>query len=276
MAPWISWLTRLILALPLSFGSVAAPATTPAPHGVAAVAHHRHLRGADISWPNCRRGLGIKHRHTKNEPMPEPNARFVIVGVTNGPGFHPNPCLAAELAWVADHDRLLGGYALTTYPTTAQIDAYGGSGPYPTRTARGRLRNAAYAEATYNINTIAHVGMVVPMLWVDVEPYPFWGWSASHRANRAVISTVIRRYREAGHRVGIYTYANGWKSVAGSWRLPGIPTWSTAGQGTRHQAKAMCTSGPSGGTTWVAQWYTADQDFDLLCPSAPGKAKLFS
>jgi hypothetical protein len=261
VVPSLAALARVLAALPLVVSATCAAST--AGHR-AATSRHPLVLGADISWPNCPKGEGIKHRRTKGEPMPGPDASFVIVGLTNGPGFHPNPCLADQLRWVRRHGRWLGGYALTTYPTSRQVQAYGG------------LHAAAYAEATYNIDTIAHVGMSVPMIWVDVEPYPFWPWSSSHRANRAVIRTVIRRYRDAGHRVGIYTYANGWREVVGHWRLPKIPTWSTAGQGTRHQARRMCTLGPSGGTTWVAQWYTTDQDFDLLCAAAPAKSKVFT
>ncbi|MBV9871237.1 MAG: hypothetical protein JO214_11500 [Frankiaceae bacterium] len=281
MAPWLTLLTRLAAAVPLAVSATtcAAPhvVTHPhAPHASSTPSHHKLFRGADISWPNCPKGTGIKHRHGKNEPMPERNARFVIVGVTNGPGFHPNPCLSGELRWVALHHRWLGGYAMTTYPTTADIAAYGSKGPYDDTTATGRLRNTARAEATFNINTIARHKMDVPMLWVDVEPYPFWPWSSSHRANRAVVRAVIKRYRAAGHTVGIYTYLNGWHEVVGNWRLPHVPAWSTAGQGTRKQAKRMCTRGPSGGPTWVTQWYTLHQDFDLLCRAAPAKSEVLT
>jgi hypothetical protein len=282
MTGWPTRIMRLGAMIPLAVTASTcsaaqlhhAVAKAPVQHSTGA--RHRIVHGADISWPNCPKGEGIKHRRTKNEPMPGPDATFVIVGVTNGPGFHPNPCLASQLRWVRRHHRWLGGYALTTYPTAADIAAYGAKGPYDASTPRGRLQNAAAAEATFNINTIAHVKMAVPMLWVDVEPYPFWPWSRSHAANRAVVRAVIKRYREADHRVGIYTYLNGWHQVVGNWNLPSIPTWTTVGQLHQHQARLSCTHGPSGGPAWIAQWYTVNQDFDLRCPTAPSMAEVFT
>ena len=29
--------------------------------------------------------------------MPVDEARYVIIGLTNGPGFYPNPCLASQV-----------------------------------------------------------------------------------------------------------------------------------------------------------------------------------
>lgn len=199
--------------------------------------------------------------------MPTRDARFVVVGVTNGPGFHPNPCLADQLAWVTAHHRLLAAYAMTTYPHHKKVAAYGNDGPYDATTARGRLRNAAYAEATYNLSTMSAVAMTVPMIWVDVEPYPVSSWSKNHRANRAVISSVIRAYRDAGYAIGIYTYLNGWRTVVGSWRLPSVPTWSTVGSGKAAHARHNCGRGPSGGRDWLMQWWTKHRDHDLLCPA---------
>jgi hypothetical protein len=227
------------------------------------------LRGADVSWPNCPKGEGIPSRRSKGEPMPRPSARFVVVGLTNGPGFHPNPCIARQLGWVADHHRQLGAYAMTTYPTARQIRRNSHAGPFVGTGRRAALRNTGYAEAIFNIRTMSRVGLQVPMIWVDVEPYPVAPWTGHHRLNRAVVSGAIRGYRAAGHQVGIYTYANGWRAVVGSWRLDRYPTWATAGHRKARQARAMCTYGPSGGPTWLAQWYTPHRDYDLTCPAAP-------
>ncbi|HWC35584.1 MAG TPA: hypothetical protein VG650_12270 [Mycobacteriales bacterium] len=225
------------------------------------------VHGADISWPNCPKGMGIPSRRTEGQPMPTRDASFVVVGLTNGPGFYPNPCLGDQLRWVATHHRLLAAYAMTTYPRKRQIRAYGGDGPYDATTARGALRNAAYAEASYNLATMSAADMTVPMIWVDVEPYPVSPWSKSHRANRAVVSSVISAYTAAGYRVGIYTYLNGWRTVVGSWQLPGLPTWSTVGSGRPGHARHACGRGPSGGSDWVMQWWSRHRDKDLICPA---------
>lgn len=293
MAALLILLLQLALVIPVTVattvhGTAVTTAVAPPPPAAHRSAHattatavpaarrvRPSLRGADISWPNCPKGEGIPQRRTKGEPMPERHARFVVVGLTNGPGFSPNPCLARELAWVHAHHRLLAAYAMTTYPNARQIRQHQYTGPYDGSRTSGRLRNAGYAEASYNVRELVLAAMTVPMVWIDVEPYPTFPWSGSHRANRAIIRGAIRGYRDAGYPVGIYTYANGWAQVVGSWRLPGLPTWTTAGHGGARQARAMCHRGPSGGRTWLSQWYTTHRDYDLTCPGAPRRNHLF-
>ena len=90
------------------------------------------LTGGDVSWPNCPRGMGIPSRRSEGHPMPLDSAAFVVVGLTNGPGFVANPCLAAQVGWVQAQHRWLGAYAMTTFPSAAERAAYGGSGPWAT------------------------------------------------------------------------------------------------------------------------------------------------
>jgi len=211
--------------------------------------------------------MGIKKRRTEGQPMPTTDASFVIVGVTNGPGFHPNPCLSDQVAWVRSHHRYLGAYAMTTFPRKKDILAYGQDGPYDGTTARGALRNTAYAEASFNLSSMAAASMNVPMIWVDVEPYPTFPWPKGHRDNRAVVRAVIKAYNAAGYKVGLYTYPNGWKTVVGSWQLPTVPTWSTIGSGHARHALHACGHGPSGGSDWLMQWWRNHRDKDLICPA---------
>lgn len=231
--------------------------------------------GADISWPNCPKGMGIPSRRSTGEPMPTRAARFVIVGATNGPGFHPNPCLSSQLRWVQRHHRKLGAYAMTTYPRPSQIRRYGHSGPFGVSGRKAILSNTGYAEALFNLKVMAKTGLQVPMVWVDVEPYPASPWSHHKLANRAVITGAIRGYRASGLPVGIYTNRNGWPAVVGAWQLPSYPTWATAGYSRPRHAHAMCTTGPSGGTTWMVQWWRGHRDYDLVCPNAPRRTRLF-
>jgi hypothetical protein len=268
--PAFAVLRSLVVALLLGSGvvtsSVMSNATAaPARSGVLAPATGVH--GADISWPQCPKGMGIKKRRTEGQPMPTKDASFVVVGVTNGPGFHPNPCLAEQVAWVRSHHRYLAAYAMTTYPRKKDIRAYGQDGPYDATKRRGALRNTAYAEATYNLSTMAAANLVVPMIWVDVEPYPTFPWPKNHRNNRAVVKAVLRAYTEAGYQVGLYTYLNGWKIVVGSWQLPDLPTWSTIGGGRAKQARRACGHGPSGGSDWLMQFWRNSRDKDLICPA---------
>jgi hypothetical protein len=254
------------------------PAAAVATASTAAAATSTHaIHGGDISWPNCPKGEGIAGRRSTNEPMPTKSSKFVIVGLTNGPGFFPNPCIDDQFAWVARHHRLLATYAMTTFPRAGQVLQYGQAGPYDGTTARGALRNAGYAEASYNLATMSRIEMLAPIIWVDVEPYPAAPWPRSHGDNRAVISGAIRAYRESGHQVGIYTYANGWRQVVGHWRRPHLPTWSTIGHGTATGARRACGHGPSGGPDWIVQWWRDDhRDHDLLCPAAPARGLMFT
>jgi hypothetical protein len=253
-------------------GSLATPTTAAS---APAATSRPVVHGGDVSWPNCPKGEGIPSRRSEGEPMPTAAARFVIVGVTNGPGFHANPCLGRELGWVRRHHRRLGGYALTTYPTAGQIRRYARTGPFTGRGTRAALRNAGYAEGRFNIVVMGRAHMLVPMIWVDVEPYPAAPWSASIQHNRAVVVGAMRAYRDAGFAVGLYSNPNGWPEVVGNWRLPVVPTWSTVGYRGEKKARHSCAAGPSGGPTWIAQWWVGHRDLDLTCPYAPAKRAMF-
>ena len=274
----VSWLLGIVLGTSLLAVPQTAAPQTAAPSTNSAGTHpvrQQLLRGADISWPNCPKGMGIPGRRSKGEPMPRRTARFVVVGVTNGPGFYPNPCIGAQVAWVRSHHRLLGAYAMTTYPRRKEIRRYGGHGPYAVGTRLARLRNTAYDEAVFNANTMQQTGLQPPRIWVDVEPYPTSPWTRHHSLNRVVVSAAIRGYHDLGYRVGLYTYANGWHDVVGRWHLSRYPAWVTAGPRGAGNAAAMCRGrGPTGGRVWLAQWWSPRRDYDLRCAQAPRRAGL--
>ena len=46
-----------------------------------------------MSWPQCPKGMGIPEKRSQGAPLPLDTAAYVILGLTNGPGFTPNPCL---------------------------------------------------------------------------------------------------------------------------------------------------------------------------------------
>jgi hypothetical protein len=201
-------------------------------------------------------------------------ATFLIVGLTNGPAFVANPCLANQLRWARNHHTRLGAYALASYPSARMVRHHGGSGPYDPGVRFRRLRNTAYAEAEFNLATMRRLDIHVPTMWVDVEPYPLYPWSSSRAANRAVVRALISAYHHAHYRVGIYTNRDGWPQVVGHWRLPRYPAWSTVGPSSESVARRACRTGPSGGTAWMAQWWFGHwrhgaEDRDLLCPAAP-------
>ncbi len=91
---------RLIVAIG---ATVLAPLAGVLPSATAQTSVSTHITGADISWPECPKTTGIPSRRGEAKPMPARSARFVMLGLTNGPGFYPNPCLGHQLAWVKRH-----------------------------------------------------------------------------------------------------------------------------------------------------------------------------
>jgi hypothetical protein len=225
------------------------------------------VEGRDVSWPNCPRGMGISARRSQGKPMPPPSARFVVIGLTNGPAFHPNPCLAAQVDYARSHHFWAAAYAVVTFPTSRQVQRYGGLGPHPHAREAGRLWNTGWAQARRNVAAMRAAGLPSPVVWVDVEPVsPPAPWSRRIPANRAVLDGAIAHYRAARLRVGFYSTPHLWRGIVGPARY-GLPEWRTAGLSTRRAALTTCR-GPSfqGGRPVLAQWYSTREDFDLLCP----------
>ena len=226
--------------------------------------------GRDVSWPNCPKGMGIPSRPSQGKPMPPPSARFVVVGLTNGPAFHPNPCLDAQVEYARLNDLWTAAYAVVTYPTRAQRRTYADQGPHDPRERLGRLRNTGAAQAEQNVAAMREVGLDSPIVWVVVEPVsPPAPWSRSRAANRAVLAGAVAAYRRAGLRVGFYSTPTMWRDIVGRVRYR-FPEWRTAGLSTRRAALAKCRRDAfQGGRAVLAQWYTSREDFDLLCPGRP-------
>ncbi len=87
------------------------------------------VEGGDVSWPQCPKGMGIPQKRTLGLPMPLPTAKFVILGLTNGPAFTPNPCLASQVQWVKSRRLLAAAYAVNSYPNDQTLARYGQEGP---------------------------------------------------------------------------------------------------------------------------------------------------
>lgn len=217
--------------------------------------------GHDISWPQCPGGL----------PMPPPDTGFVVVGLTRGLAFTENPCLAGQFQWVLDHGVRAQAYAMATFPTGAQYEAYGDDGPYSTSTRPDRLRNVGYAEGRAALASLGTVGWRPERIWVDVEPRPQQPWPSSSAAerqeNRYVISGLLAALADAGFPRGIYSYASAWEAITGSWQLPDVPVWSPAGSlDFASEAIDLCMNPSfSGGTVHMAQWTDGTYDHDLTC-----------
>ena len=247
------------VALPSPTRAVVLPTAAARPTA-AAVASPAPLPsyGGDISWPSCPIGTpgALPKKQGKGLPLPGPGAQFVILGLTNGPGFHANPCLA----WEVHRTRGLptAAYAFLSLPTPAQITRYGG------------LRNAARAEAVLNVDTLRRSGLSTPIIWIDVEPQPYLApWGKDIAANRVTILSAREAYREAGFATGFYSSDTPWKRITGGLRSTD-PTWVTVGPRGRAAAVAKCSAQTfSGGPAVLAQWWDGPtEDLDLVCPSA--------
>ncbi|WP_343907720.1 hypothetical protein, partial [Nocardioides aquiterrae] len=223
--------------------------------------------GADVSWPQCPRGMGIPERRTLGRPMPLPTAQYVVLGLTNGPGFTANPCLADQVRWVRERHLLAAAYAVVSLPDAAALAEHGRDGPYDGTSPLGAHANAGYQQALANVVTMRRAGLASPVVWVDVEPVPDFEWSADPIRNAAVVEGALRGYRDAGYRVGIYSTPALWAGVVGDF-APGLPEWRAAGETSRAEARARCGDDWSiqGGPAVLAQWVADERDQDLTCP----------
>jgi hypothetical protein len=222
--------------------------------------------GADISWPECRRTEGIPGKRGQGKPMPPRTSRFVVLGLTNGPAFHPNPCLARQVAWVKRHRMYAAAYAVTTYPFPREVRRYGSVGPFSDAGPDGRLANVGYRQARANLDTMRDAGLTSPVVWIDVEDSSLRVWPRTPGRNRRVVEGLLRGYRQAGLLVGFYSTPSIWGEILGDASY-GLPEWRSAGETSQAAARGRCTSGSiQGGPAVLAQWWIPAKDFDITCP----------
>jgi len=251
------------LILSASASSVSSVSVAPPVNASPAPAPGATVYGNDISWPQCPKGGG-----GNGLPGPMTSASFAVLGLTDGGSFRANPCLALQVASVKTRHLWAGAYAISTYPTSAELARYGGTG-----TMTERLRRAGAAQAEFNLATMARVGLQSPMVWIDVEPMTRSPWSASTASNNAVIDGVIARYKAAGVRAGIYSYDKAWKKITGGRALPGVAAWVPAGHTGRAGAAARCAVPSFAGTKpLLTQWTDGVRDHNLTCPGVTGQA----
>jgi hypothetical protein len=232
----------------------------------------RQVLGADASWPQCPAGMGIPKKVSKGAPMPTDAAEFVVLGLTNGPSFTPNLCLADQLKWARDRDLMVAAYAVVSWPSEDQLKEFGGKGPYDGAARLGALRNAGYQAALFTIGTMREAGLRTPAVWIDVEPVPDFDWSSDLAANAAVVEGTARGYRDAGLRIGYYSVRSLWQRVVGDLRV-NAPEWRAAGQTSLATALDRCSDDWSfgGGHGVMAQWVEDGRDRNVTCPGYGGR-----
>lgn len=230
--------------------------------------------GGDISWPQCPPGMGIPQKRSTGQPMPLPDAKFVVVGLTNGPGFVRNPCLRTQVQWVRIHRLQIAAYSVISYPDAATLRKYGADGPYDAGTETGRLKNVGYQQATYNVGAMGQAGLDTPIVWLDVESIPDFDWPQDNQArNAAVVQGAAKGYQDAGYDVGVYGTPTIWKGIVGGLTLGAdVPEWRAAGATSKAEAVSRC--GPSwsiqGGQGVLGQWVEQRRDRDIVCPGIAG------
>jgi hypothetical protein len=222
--------------------------------------------GADVSWPQCPKGMGIPLKRSTGSPMPIDAARFVILGLTNGPGFYPNPCLASQVEWVRSRGLMAAAYSVISYPERRHLEAYGDQGPYDGSTRLGALSNVGYQQAKFNLNTMRSAGLQSPIVWLDVEPVPEFDWPTDLVANAAVVRGAARGYTDSGFAIGAYSTQALWSHVVGDLAL-GVPEWRAAGQTSREEALRRCGQDRmfQGGESVLSQWVEDGRDQNVTC-----------
>lgn len=225
--------------------------------------------GGDISWPQCPTGMGIPERRTLGLPLPPPEAEYVVIGLTNGPSFTPNPCLADQVSWAKDRGLLTSAYAVISGPYGDTLARHGGTGPHDSGTEAGRLANLGFNQARYSLAVMRRAGLETPFVWLDVEPVPAFDWSSDPAANAQVVRGAARGYTDAGLRIGVYSTAALWSGVVGDLEL-GLPEWRAAGETSREEALSRCApdSAIQGGRPVLAQWLQDSRDLNVTCPGA--------
>ena len=253
----LGWLTTLVVVAGLVVGTVVGGGT-PARAAV--------MFGNDVSWPQCAKAVG-----GLDLPMPPDTAAFVVIGLTKGLPFTENPCLADQVAWATQRGTPAHAYTIAAFPTAAQLGTYGTQGPWRSTTRAGQLSNVGWAEARFALQSLQSVRFAPPVVWVDVEPRAAQPWpsttAAQRRENRYVVEGLMRGLRDAGVAYGLYSYAAGWEAITGSWWLPGVPVWATAGRlDDPDEALNLCAkAGFSGGRVLLSQWYDDVADHDRTC-----------
>ena len=229
----------------------------------------REVEGGDVSWPQCPKGMGIPEKKGLGLPMPLPSAEFVVLGLTNGPAFTPNPCLADQVQWVKERELMVAAYAVNSYPDDETLEEYGDEGPYDGSRRLGALSNVGYQQARFNLDTMESADLETPVVWLDVEPVPVFEWSDDPRANAAVVRGAARGYTDAGYRIGAYSTVLLWQTVVGDFSL-GVREWRAAGQTSREEALRRCGADYSfqGGEPLITQWVEDDRDRNVTCPGA--------
>ena len=238
------FLVPLVVALLLTLPPARALAYGPYPAGAT---------GVDISYPQCQQGI------------PAAPATFGIIGVTGGRALWQNPCLIGEYAW-ALAAAVPPTFFINLNAPSGSVQFKGNSGP------RGVCRpddvicisyNFGYNSARLAYADATSQETAASMWWLDIETENTW--SDNTAANDQVVQGAIDFLKSEGRSIGIYSTAQQWSQVAGTFS-PGLPVW-VAGAPDAGSAPSYCDAAHAfgGGTVWLVQYVVGDLDTDYAC-----------
>jgi hypothetical protein len=197
--------------------------------------------------------------------MPARDAAYVVIGLTNGPGFHANPCLADQVAWARTRSIPTAAYSVVSGATPELLAAHGSA------------EEVGRAQAEFNLASMRAAGLSTPVVWLDVEQVPFYEWGTDLAANAEVVRGAAEAYADAGYRVGVYSTPYIWSTIVGDLAL-GLPEWRAAGQTSQAEALRRCGDDWSiqGGTPVLGQWVEGQRDLNVTCPGFEGVEEWFA
>ena len=238
--------------------------------------------GYDVSHPQC------------GDDLPDAPA-FGIVGVNGGLATRPNPCLAEQLAWVAEEatgeaepQPEVQLYVNTANPGQVrdQVTTWPSRGRTPYGRCEGGNSRACSWQYGWQRAAVTVREFFVPAAedadvdtdpggytwWLDVETANTWqtGSAPARARNRATLEGMVARLSSSGAEVGLYSTGYQWRRIAG--RVPedsplyDLDSW-LAGSTTHAGARATCHRDPlvDGGRVVLTQYVVAGLDHDHSC-----------
>jgi hypothetical protein len=237
--------------------------------------------GYDVSYPQC------------SSTLPGGQA-WAVVGVNGGLATTANPCLSGQLSWAARSSGAVAAqpkaqlYLNTANPGQIrnQVTTWPKAGVTPYGTCTGgnttacswqygfeRARNSVtniFAPAAVTAGVSASPSDYV--WWLDVETTNTWqsGSSAALGRNRATLEGMTAYLTGSGGKVGLYSTAYQWKTIAGTVpagsSLRSLNSW-LAGASSLAGASGNCANPPlvPGGAVVMTQYVSGGWDLDVSC-----------
>jgi hypothetical protein len=193
---------------------------------------------------------------------------FAIIAVTGGRAFYQNACLVSEYHWAQAATNPASFYLNLNAPagTTSFKGLTGPKGACQASDQGCQAYNYGYNAAQAAFADAQSQGTTAPAWWLDIETGNTW--SESTALNDQTIQGAIDFLQAQGISVGLYSTAEQWQQIAGSF-APGLPNWA-AGAPDAGSAAGFCTASHSfgGGGVQLVQYPASIGDGVLVCSSS--------